>query len=99
MAPTALTRRELLQLGGTALAATVLLPGDLGGAEVAWQEDGRREGGPAELQELTTCQRGRRHGWRTYAAPAAWSMRGAPGPPRTARHYATVSAGPELPTG
>src|SRR2546427_12234757 len=30
-APTALTRRELLQLGGTALA-TVLLPGDLGGA-------------------------------------------------------------------
>ena len=33
MAPTALTRRELLQLGGTALAATVLLPGDLGAAE------------------------------------------------------------------
>src|SRR5438445_539719 len=31
-APTALTRRELLQLGGTALAA-VLLPGDLGAAE------------------------------------------------------------------
>src|SRR5947199_6940243 len=33
MAPTALTRRELLQLGGTALAATVLLPGDRGAAE------------------------------------------------------------------
>src|SRR5216117_2790473 len=31
--PPALTRRELLQLGGTALAATVLLPGDLGAAE------------------------------------------------------------------